>query len=448
VQTLIQKAERCLAAVGVTLLLKEPFFAHVLSGLGRRFTNEIETMATCFRNSCYSVLINPAYFVHLLTEDERVALIKHELLHLILSHHLRRPLQPTWQQTFDIASDLVVNQLIQPWILPDDAWRISDFPGLTMTNDQTAEWYHERLKSMLLLPLHETERDSSSPQSSLSVVEANGEVKTDKKVACKNPEKRLPKTQRTILDKRCGKKRGLHTLWSEETELSTSMGLEENNLKSFHGQRILQQAKLQRVIKHAKIKVSPKQWGDMPAGLRREIDVVISEQSGLPWRRILRIFAMTSQQTRLISTHLRESRRFPGEAGNKIRPVGRKLAIAIDTSGSISDEVLMTFFREIQAIQLQKSQITLIQCDAEIQEISILRKNQIPELSGGGGTSFDPVFQWLKTNRRSRFGGCIYLTDGQGPPPEIDPECRILWVLTPEGQAGPQLRPGKVIQMK
>lgn len=450
VQPLLQKADRCLASVGIELLLKEPFFAHVLSALGRCFTDEVETLGTCFRNNCFSLLINPNFFVSKITEEKRIALIKHELLHIILGHHLRRPHQASWQESFDIASDLVVNQLVHPWTMPEDAWELRDFPKIAMISDQTADWYYERIKAKTLQRSSRKESagreiESSSPCSSESCKETTGKDSDD--VIQDMSFHPNIQTKRT-LKKTNGKNRGTHARWSDDSSSLENKGPEESDKSNSQGLRILQQAKLQNVIKAAKLKVSSKQWGDMPAGLRREIDYVLSDMSGLPWRRILRIFAMTSQQTRLVSTHLRESRRFPGEAGNKIRPIGRELVVAIDTSGSISEEVFKAFFREIHAIQRQKTKITLIQCDAEIQEISSLRNKMVPELSGGGGTSFDPVFEWLKLNKRRRLGGCIYLTDGYGPTPEVDPGCRILWVVTPDGRADSHLRPGRIVQMK
>ena len=54
-------------------------------------------------------------------------------------------------------------------------------------------------------------------------------------------------------------------------------------------------------------------------------------------------------------------------------------------------------------------------------------------LEGGGGTSFDPVFNYIKSNRFKRFDGCVYLTDGYANEPTIVPPCKVFWLITPDG---------------
>ena len=60
---------------------------------------------------------------------------------------------------------------------------------------------------------------------------------------------------------------------------------------------------------------------------------------------------------------------------------------------------------------------------------------------------FNPVFEWLKSNRMVRYDGCIYLTDGYAEAPTIKPPCKLLWVVTPDGRVGEHLRFGRTIQL-
>jgi predicted metal-dependent peptidase len=108
------------------------------------------------------------------------------------------------------------------------------------------------------------------------------------------------------------------------------------------------------------------------------------------------------------------------------------VAVAVDTSGSITEELLSEFLAEINGIARAGADVTLIQCDCEITSVAPYRRFERPGFKGGGGTNFDPVMRWLRENRRECFGGCIYLTDGCAAMPTIDPCCPILWVLTPE----------------
>lgn len=67
-------------------------------------------------------------------------------------------------------------------------------------------------------------------------------------------------------------------------------------------------------------------------------------------------------------------------------------------------------------------------------------------VTGGGGTAFDPVFEYMRTHKRSRYTGCIYLTDGYAPEPKVRPPCRMIWVVSPDGSSE-NLKFGRVIQL-
>ena len=121
------------------------------------------------------------------------------------------------------------------------------------------------------------------------------------------------------------------------------------------------------------------------------------------------------------------------------------MVVAIDTSGSISDEELEIFFSEINGIYKQGADITILESDAEVKRFYPY-KGKIPKsVQGGGGTSFEPVMQWLKKTGR-KYDGCIYLTDGFAEAPETKPSCRLLWVVV-NGDGGDHLRFGKQIKI-
>jgi predicted metal-dependent peptidase len=120
--------------------------------------------------------------------------------------------------------------------------------------------------------------------------------------------------------------------------------------------------------------------------------------------------------------------------------------LVIDTSGSIDNKTLQTFLSEINHIQKCGAEITLIQCDAAVQEITRYNPKKDIRIIGGGGTNFDPVFELLKTSKY-RFGGVIYFTDGCAPEPKVKINTPLLWVITPDGDMGDHLVFGKKIKM-
>jgi predicted metal-dependent peptidase len=51
---------------------------------------------------------------------------------------------------------------------------------------------------------------------------------------------------------------------------------------------------------------------------------------------------------------------------------------------------------------------------------------------GGGGTSFDPIFDYIEKNNED-VGGLVYFTDGYGSVSNRSPSFPVLWITT--GQA-------------
>jgi hypothetical protein len=67
------------------LLLKEPFFAHTLSVTTRNVTDTVPTAAVAIHQEGIHLLVNPGFFMgELKTASQRIAVLKHEMLHLVL----------------------------------------------------------------------------------------------------------------------------------------------------------------------------------------------------------------------------------------------------------------------------------------------------------------------------------------------------------------------------
>jgi len=111
-----------------------------------------------------------------------------------------------------------------------------------------------------------------------------------------------------------------------------------------------------------------------------------------------------------------------------------KVAIVIDTSGSIDDKLLGIFRKEILSILgVNGTQAYIMSCDAAVHQV-IEPGEPCPEsFVGGGGTDFRPAFELAK---EKHVDGIIYLTDGYGtyPASEIIP---TLWALTKGHQVPP-----------
>lgn len=181
-------------------------------------------------------------------------------------------------------------------------------------------------------------------------------------------------------------------------------------------------------------------------GTRRGLfsqEVQASTRVSIPWRDVLALFVSGLRKS--------DYRMFPFNRkhlwnGLYLPSLGvpgpRHLAVAIDTSGSMSREEIALILGEIGGLRATaESTTTVIQCDAAIHEVcSYEAYDQIdPNLTilGRGGTDFRPVFELLAEGLPDQppVDALIYMTDGYGTAPAEPPEVPTLWVLTESGRA-------------
>jgi len=111
------------------------------------------------------------------------------------------------------------------------------------------------------------------------------------------------------------------------------------------------------------------------------------------------------------------------------------IIVAIDTSGSISQEEVNEFVSEVSAIKSNlRASITLLACDDKLCEHSPWRfeawdELQFPaSLGGGKGTNFNPVFDYINA-QDSACDVVIYFTDAKGVFPEVEPNYPVMWLI-------------------
>ena len=375
------------------MLLKEPFYAHFLSGIIREVTDKVPTAAVGFKSGKIALYVNENFFLkELRSMTERVAVIKHETLHIIFKHLFRMKTKTYDNQLFNIAADIVVNQLIAPWKLPDSAVTLETFPELKLPKDKSVEWYYENLKK----------KASKDPEYKKRLIEIS--------------------EQGTHSD---------HKMWGENENFSMEVV----------------ETEVDRMIIQAKDRTPRKDHGTIPLGIKSLIQSIIEKRNPqIDWKRALKLFSSTSRRTRVYHTMKRFSKRFGTRPGIKIKRF-QKLAVAIDTSGSINIDDFNTFFSEIHSMWKFGAEVHVLECDADVQKKYSYRGRTPEFVHGGGGTSFDPVFEHIRSNRFERYDGCIYLTDGYAPEPKIKPPCKVFWCITKDGKVGPHLKFGRVVKM-
>jgi predicted metal-dependent peptidase len=172
--------------------------------------------------------------------------------------------------------------------------------------------------------------------------------------------------------------------------------------------------------------------GKLGGGLAELVGEVL--QPKLSWKAILRDMVTSASKNDFRwsppnKKHLHRGFILPGITGEEI-----KIAVAIDTSGSISSHVMAEFLAEIEGICTAYEQYTLhlYLADAEINKYWELHQmDPIPrEMVGRGGTSFLPVIEDLNKGDKE-FSCLIYLTDLCGDQNQIKaPSYPVIWVST------------------
>jgi predicted metal-dependent peptidase len=231
-----------------------------------------------------------------------------------------------------------------------------------------------------------------------------------------------------------------HSVWEEkETEAGEAGETREK------AEKLAQEWK-GRAIRAAHV---AKMQGRVPAGLERFIDDLLYPK--LSWRELLWQYTTSLSGSEL--DWRRPNRKllqygiyYPTKKGRELN-----IAVAVDTSGSISDDELKEFLSELKGIlsTFENFRIRLFACDADI-HTSVLAMS--PEdfeqfkvkIKGGGGTSFIPVFKALENELPEAL---IYLTDAYGDYPKHAPGYDVIWVISKEGD--PKRPPfGRVLELK
>jgi predicted metal-dependent peptidase len=174
--------------------------------------------------------------------------------------------------------------------------------------------------------------------------------------------------------------------------------------------------------------------GLMPASFLEQIEI-LNKDKVLSWKQILKKYVGTVVAGKR-KTRTRLNRRQPErfDISGKVDEKVIKIVVAIDTSASVTNGEIANIFNEIFAIlATRKHEITVIECDAEVQKVYKAKKRSDiqAKVEGRGGTSYTPVIEYINNDRYFRDALLIYFTDGGGDDSIPKPlTYRNIWVLT------------------
>jgi len=378
------------------LLQSEPFFA----GLSRRIhkveSRAIPTAGVMIDKDTaqFIMLYNPEFFESL-TEEQRLGVLMHEFYHLIFEHVTGRLPPEGMSKMWNVATDLAINSFLIGK-LPEGGCFPEQEPFQDYPLEKSAEWYFSKLQNDEQFQKPEDgegegegEGESGDPQSGNGQGGGKG--------------KPLPDSMDD------------HSGWGDVDAETKAMAEE----------------RLKDAIRKATEEVNSggRGWGTVSQGMRKKIQDMVTPK--VNWRSVLRYFVKTSQRANKRSTVRRINKRFPYiHAGKKVNRTA-KIAISIDQSGSVSDEMLSVFFAELNGLA-KYAEFTVVPFDTQVAEDEVYvwkkGKRRTFERVSCGGTCFNAPSKWV--NER-QFDGHIILTDMEAPKP-IPSKCQRMWMTTPE----------------
>ena len=395
------------------LMWKEPFYGFFLIMLNKLWTNKVPTAGVSKNGINYQLAINEDFWTKL-SEKHQVGLLKHELLHIAF-FHLSQVFKFPDHKLANIAMDMEINQYIDDEYLPDGGIDIKDYEDMNLDLKAGCRYYYDKLR------------------------EAQEEKKKNGTCGNENMDKLLDgieQGQCTITIKAAGggdKDVDLpdHGTWEEFEDLPEA----EQKLIQTQLDRLLNEAAEQTVKKKGNVP------GNISAYLEKLAQV---EKPKFDWRGYVRRFTGTSTKIYTKKLRRKENRRYSDNPGLKIK-MRQHMLLAIDTSGSVSDNELKEFMSEIYHIHKCGVDVTIIQCDTTIKSIEPYNPKVGLEVHGRGGTEFDPVLEYYNANLR-KYTSLVYFTDGECWT-NVTPKAPVLWVLSERSSMNDSL-PGKVIKLE
>jgi len=396
-----------IAKTSVKLLLAEPFYGHFMMGLPKEISTQTDTAAVALMNRQNIKLIVNAGFWKSLSEDHRYGLIKHEMLHIVLKHLFIMKNFPN-KKLFNIAADIVVNQYVSKAQLPEGGILLENFLylepmyNIILEPDKDVGYYYKMLDKSI------KEKPKMCFASACQMCSGGGDGNCIPQLGIGD----LMENGNEALDR--------HKFWEEFEKMS-------------EGERKIAEYQANRIIKQTteRLKHKYKNFGNLPAGLAEKLAEILKDmEPRFNWRRVLRLFATSSNSTFIKNTIRRPSRRYGTVPGIKIKRRNR-LLVAIDTSGSIQQDELIDFFSEIYFIWRQGAEIEIVECDVTIHKAYTYTGTPPVEVHGRGGTSFDAPIEY--GNQKSRPDALIYFTDGCAPKPMVLPRFPVLWIISSNG---------------
>ena len=173
-------------------------------------------------------------------------------------------------------------------------------------------------------------------------------------------------------------------------------------------------------------------WGSLPGDLVEKIQAALKPK--LDYRKVLSGFRSSILCSKRRLTRMRPNRRSGFQYMCSIRQLRTNYLVAVDVSGSISDDDLKFFFSTINRFfKYGVEKIDALTFDTSPGEpVTLTRAKAEFKVKGRGGTNFQPVVDYMAEHKE--YDGLIIFTDGYAPKPDVPARLKghLLWILRSE----------------
>ena len=384
-------ADTLMTRTRTRLLLDQPWFGSLAMRLDLIEDASIPTMAT----NGSEIRYNPE-FVLKQTRDHLFGIMAHEVLHCALLHPYRRGSREP--QRWNIATDHVINLQLRAagFSLPDDALADPKYTGLNA--------------DVVFAQLGDEPQDDGTPKSTGT---------------CDDAPKQQPGAPQPDPNAQPGDQPG------QQPAEGQGMTEEDWQIAAEQASNITRAA------------------GRLP-GSAAEAAKAASQQPQ-DWRAILREF-IEQTQPHDYSWSV-PNRRFIADGlylPGMIKENFPRFIFVTDSSSSVTNEAIKAGVAEVQEIvrELRPERLLVISCDTRVRSTQEFTADDFEitlNVTGRGGTAFQPAFDWIAAQEDEPPAALMYFTDLENGGERVtEPDYPVLWVtgknVTKNGPFGQTVR--------
>lgn len=371
----------------IDLLWQKAFYAKLIISMKKDFSFPLPTAAVGIKSTGITLHLNEDFF-NSLTHDERVAILEHEAMHILHAHALRfKQFGTTDHGLANIACDVAINQYI------------TNLPKV------------------------------------VTVKQSDGSVKEGKPVAYEDLLKVMP----DLLPK-MNAEYYFNKLKQEQQKSEDFMLTDDHD--EWKDTDLTPEQEEKFIRNH--VKAILETCSDKEKSIVDKTIIDELYKSNVDWKAQLRSFFANSEETYTETTRKKRNRRYGIlQAGHK-NESKLNLAICVDTSGSISDEQLKSFFGEVSRIYNESTMVLhIIEADCVVRNFYTYKKNMKIEAQGRSGTAYQPAIDKAKELKADSI---LYMGDFDTSDVPVNPRVPFLWVGCSD--QNPPADFGRVIRIK